>query len=203
MELRLENFVNSMEIVTNIHRQNEAHILVRIAKDKSYVFCVGYHCPRYVLLPNEAIWLDMNPESTTYRSAYKRISRDRANPYNDVWTLLYFYDDAFTDQTYAAEDLTKVSIELPTPATTTVSGIGLLSSVEPEAKIVVNGDPRLSDDRYPTDHTHPETPATIIKSPTVVTLIADQTAPRSGYALVYRNGVYVWDRVLESDLEAG
>jgi hypothetical protein len=201
MELQLQQFIQNVELVTNIHQQNEAHVLVRLSTGTtSSLFCVGYHCPRYTLLPNEAVWLDMNPESQTYRYAFLRTKRDHSNPYNDEWTQLYFYTDAFPTQNYDPSDLSQVSIAMPNPATVTVAGIGLLSAQQLDSIVVVEGDSRLTDDRYPTAHTHPETPATIIQSGSVVTTIADQTAPEVGYTLIKRNGAYVWDRVKEADL---
>ena len=202
MELQLQQFIENVELVTNIHQQNEAHVLMRLINGtKATIFCVGYNCPRYTLLPNEAIWLDMNPESLTYRYAFLRTKRDRANPYNDEWVQLYFYADAFVTQNYDPADLVKVSIALPNPATQTVAGIGLLSVAQQDSIVVVEGDSRLSDARYPNPHTHAETPATMIQTGAAVTLISDQTAPEVGYTLIRRNGVFVWDRVKEADLE--
>ncbi len=201
MELKLEQFIKNVELVTNIHQQNEAHVLVRLKSGTvSTVFCVGYSCPRYILLPNEAVWLDLNPESDTYGYAFLRTTRDRSDPYKDVWKQLYFYADAFPTQNYDPADLTKVSISLPNPATVTVAGIGLLSVDQIDAKVIVEGDPTLSDPRYPNQHSHDETPATILYSGTDIVQIADQTSPETGFTLVRRNGVFVWDRIKESDL---
>ena len=202
MELQLQQFIKNVELVTNIHQQNEAHVLVRLTNGSiSTLFCAGYNCPRYTLLPNEAVWLDLNPESATYGYAFLRTKRVRDDPYSDEWIQLYFYADAFPTQNYDPADLAQVSVSMPNPATTTAAGIGLLSSAQVSSIVVVEGDPRLSDDRYPNPHTHAEIPATKIQSGADVTLIGDQTSPKVGYTLIKRGGVFVWDRVKEADLE--
>ena len=202
MELKLETFIKNVELVTNIHQQNEAPIVVRLTDggNKTAINCVGYHRPKYVLLPIQAIWLDLNPSSDTYGSAYVRTHKDK-NPDLDVWRLIYFYSEAFPAQTYDPDDMGKISISLPNPATTSVAGIGLLASADPESRVIINGDSRLSDARNPLDHTHEEKPATIIVSGSKVSQIGDQTKPETGFALINRADTYIWDRVKESDLD--
>jgi hypothetical protein len=67
------------------------------------------------------------------------------SPDLDVWRLIYFYAEAFPAQTYDPDDLSKVSISLPSPATVSVAGIGLLATADPESRVIINGDYRLSD----------------------------------------------------------
>ena len=100
MELKLEKFINSLEITTNIHRQHEAPIIVRVTRDddgSAHVVCCSYFKPRYILLPIQAIWIDFNPESETFRHAYLRTKKGKT-PDEDVWKVLYFYADAFPVQ---------------------------------------------------------------------------------------------------------
>lgn len=208
MELRLQKFIEALELTTNIYRQHEAPIVVRTTDDAtgaSHVVCCSYHMPKYVLLPIHAIWIDFNPESETYRHAYKRTVKG-ATPETDEWEVLYFYDDAFPVQEYDPADTGMVSITLPPPASTLVHGIGLLSAPSENSIVVVNGDLRLSDNRDPRDHEHPEKPATIIRTGDGTSIaIASQSAPVLNSVLAGEedNGVpvYKWRRLKESDLE--
>lgn len=208
MELRLQRFIEALELTTNIYRQQEAPIVVRTTDDAtgaSHVVCCSYHQPKYVLLPIQAIWIDFNPESATYRHAHKRVTKG-ATPDGDVWEVLYFYDDAFPDQEYDPADTGMVSITLPPPASTLVHGIGLLSAPSDNSIVVVNGDLRLNDNRDPRDHNHPENPATIIRTGDGTSIpIMSQTAPVLNSVLAGENNggapAYVWRRLKENDLE--
>lgn len=210
MELKLEKYIAALELTTSIHRQQEAPIIVRLTDDatgKATVVCCSYHQPKYVLLPIQAIWIDFNPESDTYQHAYLRTKKGET-PDGDEWKVLYFYADAFPDQQYDPEDTGMISITLPPPATQQVHGIGYLSAPEPDSKVVVEGDIRLTDDRDPKPHMemHPEKPATIIRTGDGTSVkIASQVTPRLGDTLVADvvEGVpvYTWRHLKESDLE--
>lgn len=201
MELKLENFILALEVTTNIHLQNEAPVVVRItdnATGVSTVFCCSYFIPRYVLLPQNAVWVDMHPESATYRHAFRRTHK-AVVPTDDVWEELYFYADAFAQQAYDPEDLQLISIAMPAPATVQTHGIGYLSTEG--TTVITDGDARLTDDRNPLPHDamHPETPATMVAGTSVVTQIADST-PVLHSMLVKESTDFVWRKLKESDV---
>jgi hypothetical protein len=207
MELKLENFVSGLELLTDIHNQNRNPVTVRItARDtgKALVFFCGYVKPKYVVLPINVVWIDFDPDSATFRTAFKR-KESAANPDQDVWEALYFYEDAFADQTYNEDDLKLVSLELPNPATSLIHGVGYLTTAEPDSKVVVEGDYRLANNRIPKDHIHEEKPASMLKalSSDTVYPIADQPNPELYQTLRCINGLYVWGKVQESDLAGG
>ena len=204
MELRLENFIKALERTTNIHQQNEAPIVVRITDDASgvsAVFCCSYYVPRYVMLPVEAVWIDFNPDSETYRHAYVRTTKGDT-PESDVWEELYFYADAFGDQAYDQDDLSMISVALPSPATTLTHGIGYLSAGTIDSVVVVEGDARLTDQRDPLPHDamHKEAPATMIASASGTKTIKNQAAPEINATLVMDGGEYVWRKLKEQDI---
>lgn len=208
MELKLEKFINSLEITTNIHRQHEAPIIVRVTRDddgSAHVVCCSYFKPRYILLPIQAIWIDFNPESETFRHAYLRTTKGKT-PDEDVWKVLYFYADAFPVQEYDPADIELISITLPPPATTAVQGIGYLSTANAESRAIIEGHDALTDNRDPRDHTHKEKPATLVRDGNGVAVpIASQPNPRLFQALVAdadHDGkvTYSWRRVKEQDL---
>lgn len=207
MELKLEKFINNVELLTNIHSQNKNPILFRLPVEGSslgLVFFCGYSVPRFVVLPENGVWIDFNPESETFRTAFKRTSHDTSNPYNDVWTELYFYDDAMIEQFYSEEDIGVIAGQLPPVATVLTHGVGYLSYPEAEARVVQDGDITLTDARPPLDHTHPETPASLFSvnhsAGTEQIPVQDQTAPKIGQILVLENDTLTWRKLKEGEL---
>lgn len=212
MERKLEQFILAAEALTDIHNQNKNPVILRLtASDttKSLVFYCAYKSPKFVVLPKDVVWLDLDPSSKTYRSAYKRTAYDVSNPANDKWERLYFYDASMADQSYDAKDLEVVSITPPSPASKLTHGIGYLSSTDLKAEVVVEGDSRLSDNRPPKTHSHAEKPATIIGyrvegvDAAQFFPIADQQTPALKQVLKFSNNQYVWERITESDLTGG
>lgn len=207
MELKLEKFINNVELLTNIHSQNKNPILFRLPVEGStlgLVFFCGYSIPRYIVLPENGVWINYNPESTDYHSAFKRTFMDPQNPANDVWEELYFYDDAMQEQHYSEDDLSIIAGELPPIATTGTHGIGYLSYAEATAKVVQQGDSTLTDDRPPLEHTHPETPATMFSvnnsAGTESIPIQDQASPSLNQVLVLENDTLTWRKLKEGEL---
>ncbi|AXG66875.1 hypothetical protein HOU08_gp149 [Dickeya phage vB_DsoM_JA29] len=208
MELKLEKFINNVELLTNIHSQNKNPILFRLPVEGSslgLVFFCGYSVPRYVVLPENGVWIDFNPESETFRSAFKRTSHDSANPYNDVWTELYFYDDAMEEQHYSPNDIGVVAGQLAPVATVLTHGVGYLSYPQSEARVIQDGDSTLTDARPPLEHTHPETPASMFsvnKSNGAEHIpVQDQAAPKLGQILVFENDTVTWRKLKEGELK--
>lgn len=201
MELKLEKFIKALEITTNIHAQNLSPVIVRITdKDSGVttVICCGYQKPRYTVLPVQAIWIDFDPASDGYQTAFARVHKGDT-PDTDVWESIYFYADAFPDQTYSATDLSLISVALPSPATDKQVGIGLLSTED--ATVAISTDPRLADARNPLPHMemHPEVPATMCGSQGQAIAVS---TPVVRAALVSNGTDYVWRRLGEQDLEA-
>lgn len=205
MELQLENFIKNLETVTNIHNQNKNPMIVRLPKAGTQfglLFFCSYEVPRYVVLPENGIWIDLNPESTTYRTAFKRTLKAE-NPYDDVWTALYFYEDSQADQEYDPEDLKLISSELPPSATQITHGITYLSYPQAESRVIGEGDPTLSNARPPLAHTHPETPATRLALNDQDSIpIKDQPAPQLHQVLVVGSDATIqWRKIKEEELK--
>lgn len=209
MELKLETLCTNLAYLTDIHNQNQNPISVRMTNrstGKAVVIYCAYSAPRFVVLPANVLWIDMNPESDKFMTAFKRTSYDQANPDNDVWTELYFYDDAMVDQSYDQTDMQYISLDPPPRATKSVHGVGMLSATDPTATVVVDEDPRLSDNRDPIDHVHEEVPATHVGyvdgdgSLVEAYPIADQNTPALNQTLRFDGAQFVWGKIKESDL---
>lgn len=207
MELKLEQFINNVELLTNIHQQNKNPIMIRLPKEGSQLgllFYCSYAVPRYVVLPINAIWIDYNPESSTFGTAFKRTVKDNSDPYKDVWTPLYFYADAMEEQTYDPNDLQIVNDALPPLATSVTRGVGYLSYPEAESRVLIEGDETLTNKREPKDHTHPEKPATMISINGSFgeehVPIKDQLVPQVNQVMVLEDDTLQWRKVREAEL---
>jgi hypothetical protein len=209
MELKLENLCTDLAFLTDIHNQNQNPISVRVTNrstGKAVVFYCAYSAPKFVVLPKNVIWIDMNPESEKFMIAFKRTTYDQTNPDNDVWSELYFYDDAMADQSYDSSDMQYISLDPPPRATKSIHGVGMLSAADPTATVVVESDARLSDTRDPVSHTHDEVPATHIgyvdSHGALVEAypIADQNTPALNQTLRFDGTQYVWGKIKEADL---
>ncbi|ARW58796.1 hypothetical protein HOS33_gp156 [Erwinia phage vB_EamM_Y3] len=207
MELKLEQFISNVEVLTNIHQQNKNPIMFRLPKDGSQLgllFFCSYSTPRYVVLPINAIWIDLNPESDTFRTAFKRTAKNDSDPYQDVWTALYFYDDAMAEQTYDPNDLQIINQSLPPLATSITRGVGYLSYPEAESRVILENDETLTNDRDPKDHTHPEKPATMVSINgsygEQFVPIKDQLVPQLNQVMVLEDDTLQWRKVRESEL---
>ncbi|WOL24392.1 hypothetical protein fHeYen902_046c [Yersinia phage fHe-Yen9-02] len=207
MELKLEQFVNNVEVITNIHSQNKNPIMFRMPSATSslgLLFYCAYTRPRYVVLPINAIWIDYDPESMTFKRAFKRTVKHSSDPYQDVWTELYFYADATADQQYDPADLVVINTELPPLATSLTHGIGYLSYPEATARVIIEGDASLTDNRPPLDHTHPEKPASMISingtTGAEFVPIQDQSKPLLNQILVLKDNTVQWRKLKEDEL---
>lgn len=205
MELKLEQFIKNVEVITNIHNRNKMPMMFRMPKEGTtlgLLFFCSYQVPRYVVLPENAIWIDLDPESSTYRTAFKRIKKDNLDPYKDVWNPLYFYEDALEDQTYDPADLGLVSVELPPLATSFSNGIGYLSYPQRESKVITNADSSLTNARPPKPHTHPEKPASrLAMTNTTFVAIEDQMQPQINQVLVFGANTVEWRKIKEDELK--
>ena len=207
MELKLEQFISNVELLTNIHQQNKNPIMFRLPKDGSQLgllFYCSYAVPRFVVLPVNAIWIDYDPESPTFRTAFKRTVKDNADPYKVVWTALYFYDDAMEEQAYDPNDLQIINRALPPLATAITRGVGYLSYPEAESRAILEGDETLTNNRDPKDHTHAEKPATMISINGSFgeehVPIKDQLVPAVNQVMVLEDNTLQWRKVRESEL---
>lgn len=207
MELKLEQFIADVEMLSNIHEQNKNPLLYRMQQgtaDLGLVFYCSYLIPRYVVLPRNAIWFDFDPESSTFRHAFRRTLKHATDPQMDQWEQLYFYDDAMAAQEYDPADLQIINQNMPPKATKSTFGIGFLSYPQPDARVIVEGDPTLSDKRTPLEHSHPEIPASMLSINGTFgaesVRIKDQNVPTLNQVLVYEGETLQWRKIKEGEM---
>lgn len=211
-EKQLESIRDSLLVLSDIQNMDETNpITTRISNSTvrrvQTVIC-ALREPFTEILPLNVVWFDFNPLSAYYKAARRRVSKDPdvAAGTNHTWevidTMLEFNEDQFYDDEDAA--LLNQTNPIP-PASTTVLGIARLSVAPKDGAkpiAVGEGDPRLTDDRNPTEHTHAEKPANQLKTKSGVVTIGDSPTPVIGATLVATgNGNAVWRQLTSTDIQ--
>ena len=195
MEKRLQDVILALGVASDIDNLNAKTPQVVYKNNPSIAkvstFVVSQDEPHDMVLPLNVVWLDWNPNSSTYRHALVRESKDvdPEGKYNHTWRVLYYYEDIWTDQYYDQDDLDTIGSG-DAPGAATINDLGVVRLARPWdgagfPAAIVDGDPRLSDDRYPKPHTHPEKPAS-------------QLAHESGAVVTITSGVLVEGAVLKA-----
>lgn len=159
--------------------------------NRLFIVVVSFFEPTFSQLPYNVIWLPADPEHPAYQKALKRISHADTGFYKNSWEEIQAYADLWTpDQYYSpvVEDprLHGITTDAePTgPAARNKHGLVVLSAEEAESRVVSIEDPRNSDDRYPTFHTHPDYPRTKIKiNANDYALVSTSAPPQQGMML--------------------
>jgi hypothetical protein len=211
-EKQLESIRDSLLVLSDIQNMDETNpITTRISNSTvrrvQTVIC-ALREPFTEILPLNVVWFDFNPLSAYYKAARRRVSKDPdvAAGTNHTWevidTMLEFNEDQFYDDEDAA--LLNQANPIP-PASTTVLGIARLSVAPADGAkpiAVGEGDPRLTDDRVPTEHTHAEKPANQLKTKSAIVTIGDSPTPVIGATLVATgNGNAVWRQLTSTDIQ--
>lgn len=211
-ELRLEQLIDNLEGVSNLQNMDALNpIVTRIShptnKTVAVIVC-GQKEPSTLVLPLNVTWVDFDPQSLNYKKALRRVSKDPdlATGRDHTWEIVETYAEVFVVQFYDAADTALLTTQNPVPAaSTTVLGVARISvnpAVSSNPVAVAEGDPRLSDARQPTAHSHEETPATQIKTATGVVTIGGSEAPVAGATLVATSPTTAsWRKLSTSDIQ--
>lgn len=210
-ERRLEELVNTLETLSGINDQSEDTPIVMRHTDVVSNRTVAIVCsqvePRNMVLPLNVIWFCFKPESPLYKQALKRLSKDPGNfqeeDIHQSWDVLYFYEDLFENQHYDPADLELIQVSGTPFATVTQLGKVRLSTDPLDANLpvaIVDSDPRMSDNRDPLPHTHPEKPARMLAHATGHSVVQN-SVPQVGHVLLHNDtGGLVWRQLKEEDL---
>lgn len=211
-ELRLDQFVEELEGLANLQNLDALNpIVVRIShptnKTVAAIACAQKE-PSTLILPLNVTWIDFDPLSLNYRKALRRVSKtpDPITGRDHTWETVETYAEVFVVQVYDDADTALLSTQAPVPAASiSVMGVARLS-VKPDVSsnpiAVAEGDPRLSDARAPTAHTHDEVPATQLKTATGVVTIGGSEAPVAGATLVATSATTaIWRKLTTSDIQ--
>lgn len=212
MELRLQRFIDAVEVISNMSDLNNETPIAMRHQDPATTLTTTFVCsqvePTKMVLPANVIWIVFDRNSSYYKQALKRTSKQTGShaEFEHSWELLYFYDDIFAAQYYDPDDLGNTGTPI-TYATTTNSGTFKLTATAQSInapRIISEGHYTLTDDRVPTEHSHPELPATKLETVSSFVTVADQPNPQIGMALVCdSNTTAIWRKLTESDVNMG
>lgn len=211
-ELRLEKLIADLESISNVQNLDPLNpIVLRMShptnRTVSAIVCAQRE-PDTLVLPLNVTWVDFNPMSRNFRKALRRVSKveDLVNGRSHTWEIIDRFDDVFVAQYYDDLDHGLLTTQNPVPiATTEVMGVVRISqpsSTPSNPVAVVEGDPRLADPRQPLGHTHPERPATQLKTATGIVTIGGSEAPAQGATIVANSATTaVWRKLTTSDIQ--
>lgn len=207
MELRLQQFIESVQIVSDIDNLNaESPVVLRFYEPDQDI-TVSVVCsieePTNMIIPLNAIWIVFDKESPYYKQALQRTSKNPSSGFAFTWKRLYFYDHVFAEQTYDPADLEGINTDPVGPATESTAGIVLLSQASPtpaNPTVISEGHYTLTNDRDPNEHTHPERPAVSFATSSASIPIIDQHNPDIGMALIVGNSGALWRFLDETDI---
>jgi len=213
MELRLEEFIDSLHILAGIDDLNdETPIVMRLrsqANNETITVVCATVEPTRMVLPANVVWINFNRSSEFYKQALKRTSKEsnvETPEFNQSWRLLYFYEDVFESQYYDPEDLGNLGDPVG-PATVPELGMVRLNLAPASAmspRVISEGHKSLINNRDPLPHLeqHPEKPATILDVEGTVVSIIDQPNPLKDMMLLLNSdGTAQWRKLTEADID--
>lgn len=210
-EKKIEEIRDALRVISDIQNMDETNPIVHRVSNatvrKVTTTIAALREPTNLIVPLNVIWFDFDPQSKYYRAARRRVSKnaDVAAGTLHTWEVIDTYAQFIEDQFYDAEDAEILNTQAPLPvASPTVLGIAKLSVASLNGAtptVVGEGDPRLSDARVPTEHTHPEKPATQLKTRTGVVTIDNSAAPVVGAALIATSDkTAAWRQITTADV---
>lgn len=213
MELRLEKFIDSAEIIGNMGDLNNETPVVLRYQDPQSLRTITFVCsqvePTKMVLPANVVWVNFDRNSIYYKQALKRTGKTSGShaEFEHSWELLYFYAEVFDSQYYDPSDLADLDDERVGYAQVSEAGIAKLTTdpFEEEApRIISEGHYTLTNDRDPLDHEHEEKPATKLKTVSSFVTIQNQPTPLIGMALVCNSHLTAsWRKLTETDINMG
>lgn len=154
--------------------------------------------PTFSRTPYNVLWLVMDPSDNNYGKLLRRVSHEAQSfTYRSEWVIVTTLEDAYSEMQYYRPviidpwlyGIDDPNVNLP-KATNLIQGIAKLeaspgNTVYPIG--IVEDDARMSDDRYPNSHTHPNYARSMIKiNATTYALIDSSVKPAEGTTLFLR-----------------
>tara|TARA_Y100001963_G_scaffold139226_1_gene204827 strand:+ start:1466 stop:3721 length:2256 start_codon:yes stop_codon:yes gene_type:complete len=139
--------------------------------------------PKLAQLPVNVLWLEHNTNVLRRRVSYS------ASNFHFTWEvtdpLKVFDDEQYYDlKPFDLRDIGFSSSSVVGNASTTRKGLVTLLEPNPSAVVVPDSDPRLDDERVPTDHVHKDFPRTLVKiTDQVVGVLGNADHPKPGELL--------------------
>lgn len=156
--------------------------------------------PTFSRVAYNILWMPLNPVDSNYKKILRRVDHENSNMgYKAEWEVISTYEDLWSEEQYWRPVVTDPALlgisdlnEGIGPATTSTLGLAYLAS-NPEvngerdpvqAIAVETDDPRMTNDRYPNHHTHPDYARSKIKiNDTKYALVSTSYPPEPGMML--------------------
>ena len=211
-DLKLQKLIESLQVASDVRNMDETNPIVHRLSNPTIRKVTAIVCsvrePSHLILPLNVTWFVFDPLSPYNGSALRRKSKTSIvnSGFEHQWELIDSINEVFVDQVYDSEDAALLNDNEPVPvASTSTQGIARLSHTPEDATdpvVVGEGDPRLSDARVPKPHTHPEVPATKIKTKTGVVTSNQSVVPVVGATLVADSPTSAtWRKLTSSDIQ--
>lgn len=211
MESKLEKLINTLEKLSDVKNVSEDTPIVMRHTDVTTNRTIAIVCsqgePINMVLPLNVVWICYRADSPLYKQALRRVSKSPGSfgseGITQDWEVLYFYEDILEDQTYDPSDLSLVGVS-PVPYAS-VEGPGKARiSVDPadpsQPVFIVSDDPRMSDNRVPTAHTHVEKPATMLAHSAGHGNILNSVAQVNAALMFTPSGDLEWRKITPDDI---
>lgn len=212
MELKLERLIKQLETISQDRGLSPDNpVIYRLshpAASLTTVIVVAHNEPYTQILPLNVTWFNMNPLSNNFRKALRRVSKTDPNDgtYNHTYETINTYAEVFVEQVYDIADEAIISSGSgAAAATVSVAGLVRVATTPQNVNspvVVGDNDPRLSDARTPTAHSHPQSPAQQLATSTTNVTINNSSAPQVGDVLVATSSTTaVWRALTSNDIQ--
>ena len=199
MDQDLIDYITKILALADLRNLSEDRAVVfriDIGNGDNILVVASYYEPDYRQYPFNVIWIPANPSSGDYAKALRRTDKVPAGGYNDTWDELTTFASLTDEMQYFdnSNDNTFLLGELGLHGQVLPAAINRLGSVKLNLTpgdannpvVVSSNDPRMTNDRDPLPHTHPEEPYThLVGSTTIASSVTVNTSnvPSAGQVL--------------------
>jgi hypothetical protein len=163
--------------------------------------------PHQLVLPLNVTWFNFDPTSIHYRKALRRVSKDPSANYEHTWEVVETYAEVFAGQFYDSADQVILlgggsGVSLADATTQGIARLSLPAETLSDPVVCGDNDPRLIDDRTPLPHTHPQEPASMLRTNSNTVTIDASEPPQAGMVLVATSpSTAEWRFLNENDIQ--
>lgn len=156
-----------------LSKYNPVEIVVE-GNGHTFVVLVSHLEPDTLTVPFNVSWINSDPEHPDYKVLMRRVDAEKydGNDYRGSWSVLSTEEEIYTETQYFKKDSDPILGEVeqfrPPIATDKSYGGFFVSHVEADTEaapvVVETGDERMSDQRAPRPHSHPDFPRTMLSA---------------------------------------
>ncbi len=177
----IDNYVQ-LSVFRGIDPKNPVDFVIQPDPNvrKTWVLIVSHSEPTFARVPYNVLWIPLDSNDPNFRKVIRRLDHQVPSfSYRSTWEEVADYESLWVpDQFYAPviEDLALYGITSPNEnlATATTSTLGIVklaanpdngdAAGDPvEATAITTNDSRMTNDRYPNEHDHPDYARSLIK----------------------------------------